>query len=54
MPMGTALVAEMVVSDLLTKKSHESVDVQVALFDAGDSTCFASIDVRAIYRLRGL
>jgi hypothetical protein len=34
------------------EKGHESVDVQVALFDAEDSRCFASIDVRAIYRLR--
>jgi len=54
MPMGTALVAEMAVSDLLTRKGHEFVDVQVALFDAEDSTCFASVDLRAIYGLRGL
>jgi hypothetical protein len=54
MPMGTALVAEMAVTDLFTKKGHEFVDVQVALFDAENSTCFASIDLRAIYRLRGL
>jgi hypothetical protein len=54
MPMGTALVAEMAVTDLFTKKGHEFVDVQVALLNAEGSTCFASIDVRAIYRLRGL
>jgi hypothetical protein len=54
MQMGTALVAEIAVTDLFTKKGHEFVDVQVALFDAEDSTCFASIDLRAIYRLRGL
>jgi hypothetical protein len=54
MPLGTALVAEMAVTDLFTRKGHEFVDVQVALFNADNDRCFASIDLRAIYRLRGL
>jgi hypothetical protein len=54
MPLGTALVAEMAVTDLFTKKGHQFVDVRVALFNAADDMCFTSIDLRAIYRLRGL
>lgn len=54
MPLGTAVIAEMAVTDLFTKKGHEFVDVKVTLFSAEDDKCFASIDLRAIYQLRGL
>ncbi len=50
---GTAVVAEMSVTDLFEKRGHEFVDVQVDLYDEADDTCLASIALRAIYRLRG-
>ena len=51
---GTELVAEMSVTGLFEKKGHEFVDVTVALFDLADDAALASVDLRAIYRLRGL
>ena len=53
-PLNTELVAEMTITDLFNKKGHEFVDAQVALYDRDNDTCYASIDLRAIYRLRGL
>jgi len=52
--LNTELVAEMAITDLFTKKGHEFVDAQVALYDRDNDTCYATIDLRAIYRLRGL
>lgn len=49
----TLLVAEMAVVDTFKRKGHEFVDVIVNLFDESDS-CVCQIELRAIYRLRGL
>ncbi|HSG88786.1 MAG TPA: hypothetical protein VLA56_06215 [Pseudomonadales bacterium] len=52
--VDTMLVAEMEVRDCFEKKGHEFVDVTVALYDEASDAAAASIDLRAIYRLRGL
>jgi len=52
-PLLTELVAEMAITDLFTKKGHEFVDARVDLYGLDDGVCYASIDLRAIYRLRG-
>lgn len=51
---GTTFVAEMAVRDLFERKGHEFVDVTVDLFDEADDAALASIDLRAIWRLRGM
>lgn len=53
-PQGTNLVGEMEVRDLFEKKGHEFVDVLVNIFDVDSNSCCASIELRAIYKLRGL
>jgi hypothetical protein len=53
-PQGTTLVGEMEVKDLFDKKGHEFVDALINIFDVESSQCFASIELRAIYKLRGL
>lgn len=59
---GTDLIVEMQVRDLFGKKGHEFVDVEVNVFEDNarkenanqiDPVCFSSIDLRAIYKLRG-
>lgn len=55
---GTTLVAEMAVADFFERKGHQFVDVTVTLFEEAeaeaDNAALASIDLRAIYRLRGI
>ncbi len=53
-PFDTELIAEMEVLDFYNKKGHEFVDVRVNLFNADVGTCYSAIDLRAIYRLRGM
>jgi hypothetical protein len=53
-PPDTGIVVEMSVSDFYEKKGHEFVDVDVHLFDEADEACLATINLRAIYKLRGL
>ena len=53
-PQGTKVVGEMQVKDLFDKKGHEFVDVLVNIFDVESNRCFSSIELRAIYKLRGL
>lgn len=53
-PLGTKVVGEMEVKDLFDKKGHEFVDVLVNIFDFESSRCYSSIELRAIYKLRGL
>lgn len=53
-PPDTAIVAEMSVTDFYEKKGHEFVDVTVNLFDESDDACLIAIDLRAIYKLRGV
>lgn len=50
---GTAVIAEMTISDFYEKKGHEFVDVEVALFDEADDACLNTIQLRAIFKLRG-
>jgi hypothetical protein len=61
-PAGTELVVEMQVLDLFSKKGHEFLDVEVNVFEnnvseknggAAEAVCFSSIELRAIYKLRG-
>ena len=54
MPSGTKIVGEMAVIDLFDKKGHEFVDASINVFDADSGTCFSSIELRAIYKLRGM
>jgi hypothetical protein len=49
---GTELVVEAAIADLFEKKGHEFVDVDVAIFGATNDAAYASIRLRAIYRLR--
>ncbi len=53
-PRDASLIAEMIVRDFWEKKGHEFVDVDVHLFDEADDDCVGTINLRAIYRLRGL
>ena len=53
-PLGAKVVGEMEVKDLFDKKGHEFVDVVVNIFDFESSRCYSSIELRAIYKLRGL
>ncbi|MFP6792027.1 MAG: hypothetical protein VB996_02030 [Pseudomonadales bacterium] len=53
-PQGTKVVGEMEIKDLFDKKGHEFVDVLVNIFDVESNSCFSSIELRAIYKLRGL
>lgn len=53
-PLGTEILAEMEITDLFNKKGHEFVDARVNLFDLKDDSCLCSIDIRAIYKLRGM
>ena len=51
---GTKMIGEMSVVDLFEKKGHQFVDAEINLFDADQSICLTAIELRAIYRLRGL
>ena len=53
-PQGTKVLGEMQITDLFEKKGHEFVDSTINLFGAAAGKCFSSIQLRAIYRLRGL
>jgi hypothetical protein len=53
-PQGAAVVGEMQINDLFNKKDHEFVDAQINVFDVESNRCFSSIELRAIYKLRGL
>ena len=52
-PFGTTLISEMSVNETYEKKGHEFVDVNVNLFDEKDEGCVMSINLIAIYKLRG-
>ena len=52
-PMGTNLISEMEINRVFEKKGHEFVDVNVNLFDENDGSCMMSINLVAIYKLRG-
>ena len=52
-PLGTSLIAEMEINNIYEKKGHEFIDVFVNLFDETDESCVMSINLIAIYKLRG-
>lgn len=51
---GTKLVGEMSIANLFEKKGHEFVDAVINVYDFNDDRCYATINLRAIYRLRGM
>lgn len=51
---GTKVLGEMAIVDLFERKGHEFVDAEINLFDADKGICLTAIELRAIYRLRGL
>ncbi len=53
-PTGTKVVGEMTITDLFNRQGHEFVDATINLFDYDTDRCFAGIELRAIYRLRGM
>ena len=52
--LGTKIVVELEINELFTKKGHEFVDAIINLFDTKDNSCLTSINLRAIYQLRGV
>ena len=52
-PQGTSIISEMEVKDFYKKKGHEFVDVNVNLFDEKDDSCIMTINLIAIFKLRG-
>lgn len=51
-PLNTALISEMTITDLFNKKGHEFADCVFNLFLADSKRCVCSIQQRAIYRMR--
>ena len=51
--LETSLIAEMEVNKVYEKRDHEFIDVFVNLFDEKDESCVMSINLIAIYKLRG-
>ena len=41
-------------ADFYEKKGHEFVDAEIALFNEADDSCLNTIQLRAIYKLRGM
>ena len=52
-PLNTSLIAEMSINNVFEKKGHEFVDVEVNLFDESQNACVMTINLIAIYKLRG-
>jgi hypothetical protein len=52
-PLNTSLIAEMSINKVFEKKGHEFVDVEVNLFDESQNACVMTINLIAIYKLRG-
>lgn len=50
--LGTALISEMVITDLFNKKGHEFADCLFRLFRKDTAQCIAQIEQRAIYKMR--
>ncbi|HDZ08860.1 hypothetical protein [Pseudohongiella sp.] len=51
-PLNTALISEMTITDLFNKKGHEFADCVFSLFMADSKRCVCSIQQRAIYKMR--
>ena len=50
---GTPLISKMQVNSVFEKKGHEFIDVGVNLFNEEDKKCVVTINLIAIYKLRG-
>jgi len=51
--LNSELIAQMEINDIYEKKGHEFIDVLVGLFDQQDEACVMTINLTAIYKLRG-
>mgnify|MGYP006113437543 FL=1 len=51
--LNSYLIAQMEINKIYEKKGHEFVDVFVNLFDQQDEMCVMTINLTAIYKLRG-
>jgi len=51
--LNSALIAQMEINKIYEKKGHEFIDVFVNLFDQQDEMCVMTINLTAIYKLRG-
>jgi hypothetical protein len=51
--MNSSLIAQMEINKIYEKKGHEFIDVFVNLFDSEDKDCVMTINLIAIYKLRG-
>ena len=51
--LNSSLIAQMEVNKIYEKKGHEFIDVFVNLFDQHDEMCVMTINLTAIYKLRG-
>ena len=51
--LNSSLVAQMEINEIYEKKGHEFIDVFVNLFDQQDEMCVMTINLIAIYKLRG-
>ena len=51
--LNSSLVAQMEINEIYDKKGHEFIDVFVNLFDQEDDMCVMTINLTAIYKLRG-
>lgn len=52
-PLGTSIISEMVIKEFYEKKGHEFIDVDVNLFDEKDDSCLMTINLVAIFKVRG-
>ena len=50
---NSSLIAQMEINKNYEKKGHEFIDVFVNLFDQRDEMCVMTINLTAIYKLRG-
>ena len=51
--LNSTLIAQMEINKIYEKKGHEFIDVYVNLFDKQDEVCVMTINLIAIYKLRG-
>ena len=51
--LNSALIAQMEINKIYEKKGHEFIDVFVNLFDQEDEMCVMTVNLTAIYKLRG-
>ena len=52
LPEGSRVLGEMEVLDLFNRRGHEFADSRINLFDADSESCFSTIRLRAIYKVR--